>query len=120
MHPTILAKRKAEAVGKVVFASEALAEHFSLVPVLIAGLHPVGIKDPQVRDLMLLEAVADALLAIGIQAGAIKEGISMETVKPEAATPVDEPAEPDRPPSAEEDEPEPPAKQPARGRTKKS
>lgn len=82
MHPTILAKRKAEAVAKLVFASEALAETMELDSALIAGLHPIGTHDNQLREMMLLEGAANLITAVAIQSGAIKEGVSVETPEP--------------------------------------
>ena len=82
MHPTILAKRKAEAVAKLVFAAEALAETLELDSALIAGLHPIGTHDNQLREMMLLEGAANLIQAVAIQSGAIMEGVSMETAEP--------------------------------------
>jgi hypothetical protein len=79
MHPTILAKRKADAVGKLSYAAERLAETLDLDSGLIAGLHPVGIHDSLLREMLLLEGAANLITAVAIQAGAITEGVSMET-----------------------------------------
>jgi len=79
MHPTILAKRKADAVGKLSYAAERLAETLDLDSGLIAGLHPVGIHDTLLREMLLLEGAANLITAVAIQAGAITEGVSMET-----------------------------------------
>ncbi|MGH9426034.1 MAG: hypothetical protein ACRD2L_07005 [Terriglobia bacterium] len=85
MHPTILAKRKADAVGKLTYAAEALAELLNLDSALIAGLHPVGIHDTLLREMLLLEGVANLITAVAIEAGAIQEGVSMETPQKEEA-----------------------------------
>ena len=74
MHPTILAKRKADAVGKLTYAAEALAELMGLDPALIAGLHPVGIHDTLLREMLLLEGAANLIMAVAMQAGAIEHG----------------------------------------------
>lgn len=96
MHQTILVKRKAEAGGKLLYAAERLAETLKMDPALMAGLHPVGIKDTNVREMMLLEAVANLITAVAINIGAMKESapVSMETPEPEAVPPAAEvPAE---------------------------
>jgi len=104
MHPTILAKRKAEAVAKLVFTADALAELLNLDPALVAGLHPVGVHDNQLREMMLLEGAANLIQAVAIAAGAIREGVSMETPEPEAHWV--EPVAPANPSPPETEQPE--------------
>jgi len=113
MHPTILVKRKAEAVGALIYAAEALAKTLNLDPALVAGLHPVGIKDAHVREMMLLEGAANLIQAVAIQEGAIREGVPVETPEPEHADAESQFLAP-------ESAPEPPAeKKPTRGKRKK-
>jgi hypothetical protein len=76
MHPTILVKRKAEAVGRLMTASEALAKALHVDPLLITGLHPVGIRDAHVREMMLLEGVAELVAALASQADGIASQVS--------------------------------------------
>lgn len=83
MHPSILAKRKAQAVGNIVWTAGALAKQFELDPALTEALQPKGIKDPATAEMMRMEALSDLLMAVGLQAGAVKEG---------APDPIDEPA----------------------------
>lgn len=88
MHPTILAKRKAEAVGRLTYAAERLAETLGLDPALAAGLRPVGFKDAQVRELMFLEGAADLIQAVAIHSGAIQEP-EAHWVEPAEAVPAE-------------------------------
>ena len=83
MHPTILTKRKAEAVAKLVSSAEALAETLSLDPELIKGLHPVvGSHDNQLREMLLLEGASNLITAVAIEAGAIKADALVTAVTP--------------------------------------
>lgn len=135
MHPTILAKRKAEAVAKLVVAAEALAETLELDRELITGLHPVGVHDNLLREMLLLEGTSNLITAVAIQAGAIQEGVSMETPRaeepeahwvettsPEAEQPFTEEAEFLSPGTAEDipaEEKHAPSKKSTRKRPKK-
>lgn len=89
MHPTILAKRKADATRKLVTAADALARQAEIDPELIKGMNRAGIHDRQARELMFLEGVANVVTAVAIHSGAIKEGVSAET----AGTPAEQPEE---------------------------
>jgi hypothetical protein len=71
MHQSILAKRKAEAVGRIVATSRALAAQFELDPALAEALEPKGIKDPQTSEMLRLEALANLLDRIAPAADAV-------------------------------------------------
>lgn len=61
MHPSILAKRKAQAAHRIVEQGHKLVQFLVLDPKLAAALTPVGIKDRAAADMMQLEAIADLL-----------------------------------------------------------
>jgi hypothetical protein len=122
MHPSILAKRKAQALERIGWTAEALAKHLELDPVLIEGLQPKGIKDPAAAEMMRLEGLSDLLTAVAIQTGAVKESApepgDEETVSTE--TPEAEPTMGDLPAPVLEDDDfeEKPKRKPAK-RSKK-
>ena len=84
MHQTILAQRKAVAAGKLIKAAEAIGRHLEMDPGLVQAFHPAGIRDPQVKDMMIWEAAADLLVQLGILSGAIQEGVTAVTEEPAA------------------------------------
>lgn len=73
MHPSILAKRKGQAVGNIVRTASALVNHFGGDPLLAEALEPKGIKDPAAAEMMRLEALSNLLLWVAIHNGAVKE-----------------------------------------------
>jgi hypothetical protein len=75
MHPSILAKRKAQAMGRIVQAAQVMD------PARAEALQPKGVKDPAAAEMMRLEAIADLLEGLG----------------PVAVTTVTAPAEDPRP-----------------------
>lgn len=91
MHPSILAKRKAQAAHRIVEQGHKLVQFLVLDPKLAAALTPVGIKDRAAADMMQLEAIADLLDALQ---GAVRK-IPVETapepkvhIETETVTPV--------------------------------
>ena len=69
MHQSILAKRKATATQRIITTATRLAAFLELDPKFADALQPKGIKDPDVVDMMRLEAVADVLDQVGANAG---------------------------------------------------
>lgn len=63
MHITVLAEKRGKAINRVVENAKILAESLKLDPQLIVGLTP-NVKDPMVKEMRRLEAVADLLDAI--------------------------------------------------------
>jgi len=124
MHPSILAKRKAEAVNRIVWTAEALSNHLELDPVLAEGLQPKGIKDPATAEMMRLEGLADILTAVAIQTGAVKESASEPADEATVSTETEPTIEDGRPtlddfpahvvePPSEQEQPEEPVEEPA-------
>jgi hypothetical protein len=87
MHPSILAKRKADAINRIVVAAGALAEVHQLNPERRAALEPKGIKDLAAAEMMRLEGLADLL----------EELNDVTAVTLEQSNPVDQSAEDLRP-----------------------
>lgn len=80
MHQSILAQRKATATQRIITQASALAAHLDLDPKLAEALQPKGIKDPQVADMLRLEALADLLDRFAADAS-VTEPVSMETAE---------------------------------------
>lgn len=120
MHPSILAKRKADAINRIVTAAGTLADRHQLDPARRAALEPKGIKDPAAVEMMRLEGLADLLDNLA--------AVTVVTAPDQESKPQDDPLPPptleDFPahivePSEPEVEQDEPKKKPAR-RTKKS
>ena len=95
MHITVLAEKRGKAINRVVENAKILAESLKLDPQLIVGLTP-NVKEPMVKEMRRLEAVADLLDAIvqsqlrsgspipapepAIETSADPEGVSAVTV----------------------------------------
>lgn len=62
MHPSILAKRKADAVNRIIQVAR------SMDPERAEALQPKGIKDPATAEMMRMEAIADLLEHLGTPA----------------------------------------------------
>jgi len=90
MHPTILAKRKARAINEIIVAAEALGNYAELDPLLIEALSPKA-RDPRVKDMFRLEAVAKLTTALAVDAGLLKENAE----EPEPAADEEEATEAD-------------------------
>lgn len=112
MHQSILARRHAAAIQRIVNTASALVEQHHLDPRLIDGLQPRGIKDPAAAEMMRLEGLADLLDQIPV---------TVET--PPELPPVNEPPPPSAPalvietlpaPVVEDDEPAPSPRKPGR------
>ena len=73
MHPSILIKRKAEALNRILAKAAALVQRIKLDPALTDALQPKGIKDPQVLEMMRLEALADLFDQLAWSAGIDEE-----------------------------------------------
>lgn len=63
MHITVLAEKRGKAINRIVGDAKFLAESLKLDPQLIVGLTP-NVKEPMVKEMRRLEAVADLLDAI--------------------------------------------------------
>jgi len=92
MHPTILAQRKAIALNRIVVSADALASHLKLPTALTDALKQ-PVKDPQVREMSRLEAIADLLAALEVSSGSRPEAKPMDTsipgpVPPQSAEPL--------------------------------
>lgn len=86
MHPTILVKRKADALQRILATTDALAQHLELDPALVEALQPQGIKDPRVMEMKRLEALAALLDQLAAMAGVTEPAaVTVET----AAAPAD-------------------------------
>jgi hypothetical protein len=82
MHPSILAKRRAQAMDRIVQSARLLdPEHAE-------ALHPKGIKDPATAEMMRLEAIAALLERLGTVVTAVTEIPLVESIVNE---PVDDP-----------------------------
>jgi len=107
MHPSILAKRKAQAMDRIVQAVQ------SLDPAAAEALQPKGIKDPAAAEMMRLEALAALLDQLAANAGVPAPAVTAVTVG-EFIVPAPTPpaAEEELPPPVLEEEPveEPPAR----------
>ena len=84
MNQTILAQRKAIAAGKLIKAAEAIGRHLEMDPSLVQAFHPTGIRDPQIKEMMIWEAAAELMFQLGIVSGAIQEGVTAVTEDPAA------------------------------------
>jgi hypothetical protein len=85
MHPSILAKRKAGAINRIVTAAGALADQHKLNPARRAALEPKGIKDLAAVEMMRLEGLAallEDLAAVDVEAVADDETVTAVTPEP--------------------------------------
>jgi hypothetical protein len=100
MHPSILAKRKAQALERIVRAARGLdPEHAE-------ALEPKGVKDPAAAEMMRLEALAEILEGLG----PVFEPPAVTAVTPEKPMPVldtDKPQPEDLPEPVLDEEPAP-------------
>jgi hypothetical protein len=87
MHPSILAKRKADAINRIVVAAGTLAEVHQLNPERRAALEPKGIKDLAALEMMRLEGLASLM----------EDLVAVTAVTKEQNQPVNKPAEDARP-----------------------
>ena len=78
MHQSILAKRRATAVQRIVTKASTLAAFLNLDPSLAGALEPKGVKDAQVVDMLRLEALADLMDRIAENAG-VSEPVTVVT-----------------------------------------
>jgi hypothetical protein len=69
MHNTVLAKRRAVAIDRIVNRATALVQHLELDPALAEALQPKTIKDPQAAEMIRLEALATLIDQMAINAG---------------------------------------------------
>src|SRR5687767_12664707 len=86
MHPSVLAKRRGEAETRTQAAAQALATRFGLDAEQAAAL-AVYDRDPDTRQVMRLEAVADLLEGLVEKTGRQEDAqpAPIEREKPEAA-----------------------------------
>lgn len=88
MHPSVFAKRRAEAMGRIDERAGALVEQLELDPALAAALQPVGIREPLAAELARLEALADLMDKIADRAGVPPPPVPDTTVNKFIAPPA--------------------------------
>lgn len=90
MHQSILAKRKAIAMQRIVTRASALVAHLELDLAIAEGLQPKGIKDAAVADMMRLERLADLVDRLADNAGLPQEApaVSAVTAQPKQTPPA--------------------------------
>jgi len=90
MHPSILIKRKAEALNRILAKAAALVQRIKLDPALTDALQPKGIKDPQVLEMMRLEALADLFDQLAWSAGIEEPAPAVTVVTEPDSKPMEE------------------------------
>lgn len=80
MHPSVLIKRKAIAVNRIVERAGALVKRLELDPVLVAALEP-KVKDTETADMLRMEALGTLIAELALSAGAPPEKQPDTTVK---------------------------------------
>lgn len=86
MHITVLAEKRGKAINRVVESAKILAESLKLDSQLIVGLTP-NVKEPMVKEMRRLEAVADLLDAI--VKSQLHSGSSIPAPEPAVKPPAD-------------------------------
>ena len=110
MHPSVLAKRKAIAVNRIVARVTALVQYLELDPALAESLEPKSTRDPATVDMLRMEALATLIDQVALNAGAPEEEQPDTTVREfivepvTAVTPVEDETGPEATPTDVPDE----------------
>lgn len=110
MHPSVLAKRKAMAVNRIVARATALVQYLELDPTLAEALEPKATRDPATVDMLRMEALATLIDHVALNAGVPEEeqpdtSVGEFIVEPvTAVTPVEDETGPEAIPTDVPDE----------------